>query len=135
MYTLWAEKPAARFGRGLTSALYGIPKGEVRLDFVDIRSLSSESPRTSSLIPSPFPFSTTSRSGSRLQRVSRVLQCLLQDHADEGWRSHKVVWRVYGGSDSLSNRVLLHPKCHDRVHDRELKVVKPRLVKEALCEA
>jgi RNA-directed DNA polymerase len=52
-----------------------------------------------------------------------------------GWRSHKVVWRVFGGSDSMSNRVLLHPSCHSKVHDRELKVVKPRLVKEALCEA
>jgi RNA-directed DNA polymerase len=52
-----------------------------------------------------------------------------------GWRSHKVVWRVFGGSDSMRNRVLLHPRCHSQVHDRELKVVKPRLVKEALCEA
>ncbi|HLG15400.1 MAG TPA: HNH endonuclease, partial [Blastocatellia bacterium] len=52
-----------------------------------------------------------------------------------GWRSHKVVWRVFGGSDSMSNRVLLHPKCHSKVHDRELKVVEPRLVKEALTEA
>jgi RNA-directed DNA polymerase len=48
---------------------------------------------------------------------------------------HKVVWRVYGGSDSMSNRVLLHPMCHSKVHDRELKVVKPRLLKEALSEA
>jgi RNA-directed DNA polymerase len=52
-----------------------------------------------------------------------------------GWRSHKVVWRVYGGSDSMSNRVLLHPSCHNKVHDREFKVVKPRLVNEALSEA
>lgn len=52
-----------------------------------------------------------------------------------GWRSHKVVWRVFGGSDSMRNRVLLHPSCHSKVHDRELKVVKPRLSKEALREA
>jgi RNA-directed DNA polymerase len=39
-----------------------------------------------------------------------------------GWRSHKVVWRVYGGSDSMSNRVLLHPSCHNNVHERELTV-------------
>ena len=26
-----------------------------------------------------------------------------------GWRSHKIIWRVFGGSDSMSNRVLLHP--------------------------
>jgi hypothetical protein len=52
-----------------------------------------------------------------------------------GWRCHKVVWRVFGGSDSMSNRLLLHPRCHTRVHDRELKVEKPRLLKEALSEA
>jgi RNA-directed DNA polymerase len=52
-----------------------------------------------------------------------------------GWRSHKVVWRVYGGSNTIGNRVLLHPGCHSRVHDRELKVVTPRLAKEALSEA
>jgi len=33
-----------------------------------------------------------------------------------GWRSHLVNWRVYGGSDSSSNRILLHPSCHRRVH-------------------
>ncbi len=52
-----------------------------------------------------------------------------------GWRSHKIIWRVYGGSDTMSNRVLLHPRCHNRVHDRELEVVKSRLVTEALSEA
>lgn len=52
-----------------------------------------------------------------------------------GWRSHKIIWRVYGGSDTMSNRVMLHPSCHDRVHRRELEVVKPRLVTEALTEA
>ena len=48
-----------------------------------------------------------------------------------GWRSHKLIWRVYGGSDSMRNRVLLHPQCHQQVHDRESKVMKPRLVTEA----
>jgi RNA-directed DNA polymerase len=52
-----------------------------------------------------------------------------------GWRSHKIIWRVYGGSDTMSNRVILHPSCHSRVHRRESEVVKPRLVTEALCEA
>jgi RNA-directed DNA polymerase len=48
-----------------------------------------------------------------------------------GWRSHKLIWRVYGGRDNMRNRVLLHPHCHQHVHDREWEVVKPRLVKEA----
>jgi RNA-directed DNA polymerase len=38
-----------------------------------------------------------------------------------GWRSHLVVWRVYGGSENMSNRVLLHPGCHSRLHHRELQ--------------
>jgi len=49
-----------------------------------------------------------------------------------GWRSHQVIWGVYGGKDNMSNRVLLHPGCHSRLHHRELAEVKPRLVKEAL---
>jgi len=36
-----------------------------------------------------------------------------------GWRSHQIIWRVYGGSSNMSNRVLLHPGCHSRLHDRE----------------
>jgi RNA-directed DNA polymerase len=52
-----------------------------------------------------------------------------------GWRSHKIIWRVYGGSDTMSNRVMLHPPCHSRVHGRELEVVNPRLFTEALSEA
>ena len=39
-----------------------------------------------------------------------------------GWRSHKIIWRVHGGSHRMSNRVLLHPGCHDRLHDRESAV-------------
>lgn len=35
----------------------------------------------------------------------------------------------------MINRVLLHPKCHKKVHERELEVVKPRLIKEALMQA
>jgi RNA-directed DNA polymerase len=52
-----------------------------------------------------------------------------------GWRSHKLIWRVYGGNANMRNRVLLHPQCHQRVHDPELAVVPPRLINEALTEA
>lgn len=38
---------------------------------------------------------------------------------------HHVVYRMYGGSDALSNRVLLHPICHTRVHILGLEVTKP----------
>jgi RNA-directed DNA polymerase len=33
-----------------------------------------------------------------------------------GWHNHHKVWRSHGGSDALSNRVLLHPTCHRQVH-------------------
>lgn len=43
-----------------------------------------------------------------------------------GWHSHHIVWRTHGGSDGVSNRVLLHPNCHRQVHNLGLTVVKPR---------
>ena len=44
-----------------------------------------------------------------------------------GWHSHHIVYRVHGGSDGPSNRVLLHLTCHRQVHALGLKVEKPRL--------
>ena len=44
-----------------------------------------------------------------------------------GWRLHYCVPRVMGGSRSVTNRVLLHPECHDKVHRLGLSVSKPRL--------
>ncbi len=43
-----------------------------------------------------------------------------------GWHSHHIIWRVNGGTDGNSNRVLLHPDCHRQVHSQKLEVVKPR---------
>jgi len=47
------------------------------------------------------------------------------DMADENVDDHHIVYRQLGGSDALSNRVLLHPICHRRVHALGLKVIKP----------
>lgn len=47
------------------------------------------------------------------------------DIADENMDVHHIVYRQLGGSDALSNRVLLHPICHRRVHALGLKVIKP----------
>lgn len=44
---------------------------------------------------------------------------------DTGWHDHHLVYKVRGGSDALSNRVLLHPVCHAKVHNLGLTVVKP----------
>ncbi|MEG2005798.1 MAG: HNH endonuclease signature motif containing protein, partial [Bilophila sp.] len=32
-----------------------------------------------------------------------------------GWHDHHIVRKVDGGSDAMSNRVLLHPVCHTRL--------------------
>jgi RNA-directed DNA polymerase len=47
------------------------------------------------------------------------------DIADENMDEHHIVYRQLGGSNALSNRVLLHPICHRRVHALGLKVIKP----------
>lgn len=46
-----------------------------------------------------------------------------------GWHNHHIIWRSKGGSDSVDNRVLLHPDCHRKVHSRHLSVEKPRPAK------
>ncbi|MCP4538827.1 MAG: HNH endonuclease [Chloroflexi bacterium] len=33
-----------------------------------------------------------------------------------GWDNHHIEWRVHGGSDTMDNRVLLHPACHRQAH-------------------
>lgn len=35
---------------------------------------------------------------------------------ETGWHNHHIQWRVYGGSDELDNRILLHPNCHRQIH-------------------
>lgn len=44
---------------------------------------------------------------------------------NSGWHDHHIEYRVNGGSDTLGNRVLLHPVCHAQVHKLKLKVIKP----------
>ncbi len=43
-----------------------------------------------------------------------------------GWHNHHIIWRIYGGTDTAENRVLLHPDCHRQVHSLGLTIVKPR---------
>jgi RNA-directed DNA polymerase len=52
-----------------------------------------------------------------------------------GWRLHHCVPRGMGGSQSAENRVLLHPECHDRVHNQCLPVSKPRLPERGVRRA
>ncbi|WP_198155357.1 group II intron reverse transcriptase, partial [Candidatus Burkholderia verschuerenii] len=51
--------------------------------------------------------------------------CALTD--ETGWHDHHLEYRMHGGTDSLSNRVLLHPVCHQQVHIHGIAVTKPVL--------
>jgi RNA-directed DNA polymerase len=44
---------------------------------------------------------------------------------DTGWHDHHLVYRMHGGTNALSNRVLLHPDCHRQVHVGSIAVTKP----------
>ena len=44
---------------------------------------------------------------------------------ETGWHVHHIVYRVYGGTDNLSNLLWLHPNCHRQVHHQKLDVTKP----------
>jgi RNA-directed DNA polymerase len=35
---------------------------------------------------------------------------------ETGWQIHHRHWRVYGGSDSWDNLVLVHLHCHQQIH-------------------
>jgi RNA-directed DNA polymerase len=55
----------------------------------------------------------------------RCVYCGRSITDETGWHDHHIVPRVAGGSDSLTNRVLLHPVCHAQLHARGLQVAKP----------
>ncbi|WOB06252.1 group II intron reverse transcriptase/maturase [Piscinibacter gummiphilus] len=44
---------------------------------------------------------------------------------ETGWHDHHLIAQVKGGSNALSNRVLLHPVCHVQLHALGLTVAKP----------
>lgn len=44
---------------------------------------------------------------------------------ETGWHDHHIVYQMFGGSDALSNRCLVHPNCHVKIHALKLDVVKP----------
>jgi RNA-directed DNA polymerase len=53
---------------------------------------------------------------------------------ETGWNIHHVYYRVHGGTDKLTNLLLLHPNCHRQVHSQDLEVAKPgteKCLKEA----
>ncbi len=40
------------------------------------------------------------------------------------WETHHIQPRCEGGSDNISNLVMVHPNCHRQIHSQKLKVVK-----------
>jgi RNA-directed DNA polymerase len=42
-----------------------------------------------------------------------------------GWHVHHIVWRVNGGGDESANLIMVHPNCHNQIHVKGIKVVKP----------
>jgi RNA-directed DNA polymerase len=53
--------------------------------------------------------------------------CRLPITEETEWDRHHLFQRSKGGRDIMSNLVLLHPNCHDKVHSLKLEVVKPAL--------
>ncbi|MGA3801909.1 group II intron reverse transcriptase/maturase [Pseudomonas fluorescens] len=53
------------------------------------------------------------------------LMCKQPITKETGWHDHHIIHRTYGGRDTLDNRVLLHPICHQQLHSRGLTVNKP----------
>ncbi|OBW96607.1 group II intron reverse transcriptase/maturase [Gallibacterium anatis] len=51
--------------------------------------------------------------------------CGLPITKETGWHDHHIVYKMFGGNDTLSNRCLIHPNCHTKIHALNLKVVKP----------
>ncbi len=51
--------------------------------------------------------------------------CNVPLNEETGWHDHHLIPREMGGSNALSNRVLLHPVCHAQVHSLKLTVKKP----------
>lgn len=60
-----------------------------------------------------------------IQQEGLCAHCGFEIDEDTGWHDHHIEYRVMGGSDALSNRVLLHPCCHAQVHSLGLTMLKP----------
>lgn len=58
--------------------------------------------------------------------------CTQKITKESGWHIHHIQRRVDGGNETMANLVLLHPNCHNQIHNQGLKVNKPRPRKKAL---
>ncbi len=58
--------------------------------------------------------SATPKEGFSEQKITTVT----------GWHNHHILWRTHGGKDTIENRVLVHPNCHQQIHSQGLDVGK-----------
>lgn len=59
------------------------------------------------------------------EQNKRCLVCNCHITQETGWNIHHLIERHKGGTDALSNLVLLHPNCHRQVHSLGISVCKP----------
>lgn len=60
--------------------------------------------------------------------VSQEMRCPICQQlleANGKWNIHYIHLRTEGGSDNLSNLIMVHPDCHRQIHSQHLRVVKP----------
>ena len=46
-------------------------------------------------------------------------ECGLAITTETGWNNHYLVKKVFGGSDKPGNLVMLHPRCHSKLHSHD----------------
>ncbi|TNL09649.1 group II intron reverse transcriptase/maturase [Kosakonia cowanii] len=59
------------------------------------------------------------------QQRGQCAHCRLSITRESGWQDHYLLPRTQGGKKTASNRVLLHPECHDQVHNLGISICKP----------
>lgn len=58
------------------------------------------------------------------EQEERCPVCSQKITKESGWSLYHIRPRVYGGTDTMSNLLLLHPYCHERVRYQKVKVTK-----------
>lgn len=56
------------------------------------------------------------------QQRGQCIHCRLPITRESGWHDHYLLPRLQGGRNTMDNRVLLHPDCHDQVHNLGMSI-------------
>ena len=48
---------------------------------------------------------------------------------ETGWHVHHIVHRIDGGTNAMKNLIMVHPTCHNQIHNLGMTVSKPAPVK------